>query len=435
MSPALLPTAAHRRALSSVVSTSTRPTPHARCQAHKRPEPCGTEQTWGLSDKLRALALAAAASAALVFGPCDTAEAARSGGRIGGRHTTHLARKRAVASRASGTGLGSHRLAKPRRYRVPMSLRIRARTPAPGGPLFALPWAAADPSPAAAAAVASRPPLLIGDMLAYPDLAAGLDLEALPLPVSLLGLAVANLAGLALTIAVLRNLQDGSEPVSVVKVQVALLERRPQLQSKLAELNSMIQVGQQGTWLILEEAIMEVLNHQSRIAYGSVSSEELTSKKQAYTLFGSLAETEARKARREEMVVRHIGETTDEDEAPGGDDGGGLLGGMLRGLADRFAAHPAKELTIVTLVVAVRGRFGFHGADINDWAGLRGVLQQLTGLSSDKIMAIELLWTPQRETDYLTRAQLENDYPGLLPMGPAMEEGREEEARRGAAAK
>ncbi len=43
----------------------------------------------------------------------------------------------------------------------------------------------------------------------------------------------------------------------------------------------------------------------------------------------------------------------------------------------------------------------------------------MTGLSSDKIMAVELLWTPKSESDYLTIPQLETDYPDLVPLGPA----------------
>lgn len=72
----------------------------------------------------------------------------------------------------------------------------------------------------------SSPDLVVGGQLPinstllYPDLAAGIDLEALPLWASFMGLLAANVAGLALAIALLRNLQDASELLTVVKVQV-----------------------------------------------------------------------------------------------------------------------------------------------------------------------------------------------------------------------
>ncbi|KXZ45681.1 hypothetical protein GPECTOR_52g9 [Gonium pectorale] len=372
------------------------------------------------------LSLTLSRSRIQLFAPCDAAEAARTGGRVGAHRTSNLARKRygrvadlfpckTVWPRGTSCSPSSPLRASPassssssrRRYRAPASLRLRALPPSllSGSPTY------------------SRPPMLIGDVLAYPDLAAGLDLEALPLWASLLGLLAANVAGLALTLAVLRGLQDASEPLTVVKVQVAMLERRPQLQSKLAELSSMIQVGQQGSWLILEEAVLQLLQHQGTIAYGSVSREQLSSKKRAYTAFGEIAEAEAAKANREEAVVRHMGETMDEDGAPpsarrGG--AGGLLDGIMDGLG--LGAPPAKELMIVTLVVAARGQLNIQD-EVSDWPGLRHTLQQLTGLSSDRIMALELLWTPRKETDYLTRSQLERDYPELRPLGPKSNSG------------
>lgn len=54
---------------------------------------------------------------------------------------------------------------------------------------------------------------------------------------------------------------------------------------------------------------------------------------------------------------------------------------------------------------------------VTDWGALRQALQQLTGLTSDRIMAVELLWTPRDNSDYLTRQQLERDYPDLVVLG------------------
>ncbi|KAG2446946.1 hypothetical protein HYH02_008100 [Chlamydomonas schloesseri] len=427
----------------SVASSTTRPPVGPSLEQapapQEQPQP---RSPTGLA-KLRCVALAAVAAAALVLGPADEAQAARTGGRVGG-HRSHAAmslRKRAAASRPgsglSATSVSSHSgSTASRRYRVPMSLRLRAAprsgsyTGSIGSARGVAAGAGAGDSSLVTVASAMqqavhtvqgsvRPPLLIGDILAYPDLAAGIDLEALPLWASLLGLAGANILGLAVVIGILRNIQDESEPVSVVKVQVAMLERRPQLQSKLAELSGMIQVGQQGAWLILEEAILQLLQHQSHIAYGSVAKQQLASKKKAYAAFGEVAEAEAAKAKREESVVRHIGETQSEDEGdqPAPQGGGGLLGGLLSGMG-MGGGPAAKEITVVTLVLATRGKLDIPDR-VTDWKGLRHALQQVTGLSSDKIMAVELLWTPRSESDYLTIPQLERDYPDLVPLGPA----------------
>ncbi|KAG2432273.1 hypothetical protein HXX76_009191 [Chlamydomonas incerta] len=419
----------------TAAAASTRPdrAPPSQ-QASTRQEPAKQRPSTGL-EKFRCLALAAVAAAALVLGPADEAQAARSGGRMGG-HRSHAGmalRKRASAARPgssmSSTSVSAAASAA-RRYRVPMSMRLRA-APRSGSYTGSRRGSVAagaglgDPSLTLSAMQQAvhtvqgsvRPPLLLGDMLAYPDLAAGIDLEALPLWASLLGLAGANVLGLAVVIGILRNMQDESEPVSVVKVQVAMLERRPQLQSKLAELSGMIQVGQQGAWLILEEAILQLLQHQSHIAYGSVAKQQLASKKKAYAAFGEIAEAEAAKAKREEAVVRHIGETQSDDEGEASQGGGGLFGGFLNNMGMGGGA-PAKEITVVTLVLATRGKLDIPDR-VTDWKGLRHAMQQVTGLSSDRIMAVELLWTPRSESDYLTVPQLERDYPDLVPLGPA----------------
>ncbi|EFJ46275.1 hypothetical protein VOLCADRAFT_105633 [Volvox carteri f. nagariensis] len=344
----------------------------------------------------RRVAFATRASAALVMGPCDHAEAARTGGRLAGHCTAHLSRKRGnilsfggPRDRPASAG-----------YRASASVCLHALPPT---------FSASDP------AALARAPLLISGIISYPDLAAGIDLEALPLWASFLWLIAANVAGLALTIAVLRNLQDSGEALTVVKVQVAMRERRPQLQSKLRELNSMIQVGQQGAWLILEEAILQLIEHQGTIAYASVAQEQLSSKKRAYTVFGELAEAEAAKANREEAVVRHMGDTSDEDDTSSAAAGGGIFGGLMGGLGLN-RGKPAKELTVITLLLAARGKLDIP-TQVTDWPSLRHTLQQVTGLSSDRVMAVELLWTPRNESDYLTKDQLERDYPDLAPFG------------------
>ena len=51
-------------------------------------------------------------------------------------------------------------------------------------------------------------------------------------------------------------------------------------------------------------------------------------------------------------------------------------------------------------------------AQVHSWGDLRHCMQQLCGLSSDKLMAVELLWTPQDEGDFLTREQVRGPWRG-----------------------
>ncbi len=53
---------------------------------------------------------------------------------------------------------------------------------------------------------------------------------------------------------------------------------------------------------------------------------------------------------------------------------------------------------------------------VTSWGDVQHVLTQLGGLSSDRIMAIELLWTPHDEGYFLTRDQVTEGYPELVPL-------------------
>lgn len=63
------------------------------------------------------------------------------------------------------------------------------------------------------------------------------------------------------------------------------------------------QAGQQGLWLITEEALLELSKQQGCAALADVTVCYLQSKEETYQLFGEVAKTEGQKARQEE--VRH----------------------------------------------------------------------------------------------------------------------------------
>ena len=50
---------------------------------------------------------------------------------------------------------------------------------------------------------------------------------------------------------------------------------------------------------------------------------------------------------------------------------------------------------------------------INSSDDLRQALRQIGGISSDRLLAVEILWTPQAEGDTLTSDDLMASYPDL----------------------
>ncbi|KDO40444.1 hypothetical protein CISIN_1g041706mg, partial [Citrus sinensis] len=68
----------------------------------------------------------------------------------------------------------------------------------------------------------------------------------------------------------------------------------------------------------------------------------------------------------------------------------------------------------ITILVAAEGVHKLPS--INGSGDLNEALQKLASIPSSKIMAVEVLWTPQNENDTLSERELLEDYPLLRPL-------------------
>jgi len=247
---------------------------------------------------------------------------------------------------------------------------------------------------------------LLGDMLSRPDVALGIRI---PWGLQLLGLVAVNVAVIAALQAAVRGAND-SAPISVVKVQVGLLKDHNELQHKLGELSSMIRVGQQGIWLVLEETILELLRHRSVCSHAAVDVVRLNSKNEAYRLFSEMAERNLGVAKKEEEFATDV--YTEADVAAAERNIIGESKG-LSGMFGRLMGKPQRdEAMVITLLVACRGTLDVP-QKMQSWQDVQRSLTQLCGVNRDKLMAIELLWTPHDEGYFLTREQMVQDYSEL----------------------
>ncbi|KAF3323192.1 hypothetical protein FCM35_KLT11923 [Carex littledalei] len=74
----------------------------------------------------------------------------------------------------------------------------------------------------------------------------------------------------------------------------------------------------------------------------------------------------------------------------------------------------SNEYIVITILVAAEG---VHKLPvINSSSDLKVALQKLGSIPSSKIMAVEVLWTPQNESDTLSERELLEDYPLLRPL-------------------
>jgi uncharacterized membrane protein len=72
------------------------------------------------------------------------------------------------------------------------------------------------------------------------------------------------------------------------------------------------------------------------------------------------------------------------------------------------------ELMVVTILVAAEGRLELP--PIRTSQDVRACLNALGGISPSKVVAVELLWTPQADDDFYTRDEVIADYPNMAPL-------------------
>ena len=201
-----------------------------------------------------------------------------------------------------------------------------------------------------------------------------------------------------------RELQSDNPPVSVGKIQVGLLATARELQRELNELGLSADTGTpEGRAMLLQEVTLALLRHPEYWVYGSTES-QVAPLSMAEAKFNQLALGERSKFTSETLsnVNNQLRQATSGDS--------------ITGEAGELANHPESsgDYILVTLVVASLGRSEL--STVNDSVEMRQVLQQVGAIGSDRLLAIEVLWTPQAEGDTLTTDDILAAYPNLKLM-------------------
>jgi uncharacterized membrane protein len=77
----------------------------------------------------------------------------------------------------------------------------------------------------------------------------------------------------------------------------------------------------------------------------------------------------------------------------------------------RVKGDGINEMIVVTVIAAVDGKL--MPTDIHSQEDLKSNLELLGSIPSDRLLALEVLWTPQDEGDFFTKEELVTDYPTL----------------------
>lgn len=187
--------------------------------------------------------------------------------------------------------------------------------------------------------------------------------------------------------------------VSVAKVQVGLLASGRYLQKELNELAQSADTNTgSGRAMILQEASLALLRHPEYWVYGS-SQAETASLDAAEAKFNQLALTERSKFSSE--TLSNVNNQLR----------GGSQATLLEGKEESATATESGDYIVASLIVGVQGKLKLP--DINSADDLRQALQQIAGFGGDRLLAIEVLWTPQAEGDTLSTDDILAEYPSL----------------------
>jgi uncharacterized membrane protein len=190
--------------------------------------------------------------------------------------------------------------------------------------------------------------------------------------------------------------------VSVARVQVGLLANARELQKQLNELAHNADTGSAaGRAQVLQESTLALLRHPEYWVYGGAQSQQ-TSLEAAEAKFNQLALTERSKFT-EETLSNFNAQLTE---------GSNATKKLASDNAGEFITTEAPgEYIVVTIVVGTEGKIELP--TINNSDDLSQTLRMIGGLSSERLLAMEVLWTPQEQGDTLTSDDLMAGYPDL----------------------
>jgi uncharacterized membrane protein len=194
-----------------------------------------------------------------------------------------------------------------------------------------------------------------------------------------------------------------SPNVSVSKLQVGLLSEARSLQSDLDRIAKTADTSTSaGLTLLLQETTLSLLRHPEYWQYAGSDTKQ-ASLDSAEDLFNRFSLAERSKFTEETLsnVNNQLRQATAKDALPSAD------GAIVQTDLDRDPG----AFIVVTILVATQGKLQLPV--VRSSQDLRQALAQLGSVSSDNLMAVEILWTPQATGDTLSSDDMLLGYADL----------------------
>ncbi|WP_293135562.1 DUF1517 domain-containing protein [Microcoleus sp. bin38.metabat.b11b12b14.051] len=184
---------------------------------------------------------------------------------------------------------------------------------------------------------------------------------------------------------------------AVKKLQVAMLAEARQVQQQLNELTLKSDVESVADRAeVLQEAVLIVLRSPESWTHCVASYQTVANLEEAAQIFNQISIQERSKFSVETLSmvngdIRSRPSVSAEDEGPG-------------------------EYIVVTFVMGTKNAKPLVG-DIRDVGKLKAVLERMAATPADNLLTLEVIWSPQQETDSLTADDLLSSYADLIRVG------------------
>ncbi|MGB8689107.1 MAG: DUF1517 domain-containing protein [Microcoleus sp.] len=193
--------------------------------------------------------------------------------------------------------------------------------------------------------------------------------------------------------------------VSVARLQVGLLAEARGLQSELDSLALKADTDTAtGRAQVLQESTLALLRHPEYWVYAGAESQQ-TRLEAAEAKFNQFSLAERSKFTEETLsnFNNQLRQSGSNKILPSLQENGELVGADLN--------QAPGEYIVVTLIVGTQGKLQLPTVKNSD--DLRQALRQIGGVSSEQLLAVEVLWTPQASGDTLTADDMLAGYADL----------------------
>ncbi|WP_013321687.1 DUF1517 domain-containing protein [Gloeothece verrucosa] len=182
--------------------------------------------------------------------------------------------------------------------------------------------------------------------------------------------------------------------VTLTKLQVALLAKATGVQSELSELIVRVDPNsKQGLWELLQESVLVLLRHSEDWSHGLATSKSMKID-QAEADFNQLSLKERSKLCAETLTN---------------------INGKIEHQDIKLAADESAAYIIVTLLLGTADTRPLF-KQIHSIEELKQALERLANVPPDYLMKLELIWSPQEESDSLTYEEFISHYTDMMQL-------------------